>query len=418
MEGLVVLRRIARTPPPLGGVATWLPARARNVFEQLWWCLGTLALVRLLAGERTQPATRTARGRGWLALGAALGLAALTKFSVAFLAAGLVVAIPFSSLRLDLRTPWPWLGAALAAVLAAPSIVGQAVWGWPFLEQAQALQANQLGNFDRLEFVGGQFLLLGPGAPLWLIGLVGLLITSRLRPFRALGLLSLAVFVLLLLTGGKDYYFGPLHPLLIGAAAIVLQRPLERPLVFAGATVWLVLGGLALAPLGVPLLAPEPMARYAAGPVVSPATETNYGGRLPLPQDFADMTGWRELVATVDSVFRSLEPAEQKAAAILGNNYGRTAAVALFGREYGLPYPISRHGDFFFWGARGQSGEVTIIMGGTRDQWQRYWGKVAEVARTGNPWGVDEEQRVPIFLARNPLVDLPTMFERLGPEWG
>ena len=170
--------------------------------------------------------------------------------------------------------------------------------------------------------------------------------------------------------------------------------------------------------MGVPLIPPELMARYAAALGVTQATRTNYGGTLTLPQDFADMTGWREQVATVASVFRALPPNDQVSAAILGNNYGRTGAVALFGRQFGLPYPISRHGDFYYWGTGERNGEVTIIIGGTAEQWRQYWDEVTEAARSHNPWGVDEEQSVPIFVCRRPRLDLPSLFRRLGPYWG
>jgi Dolichyl-phosphate-mannose-protein mannosyltransferase len=379
------------------------------VFEQLWWCLATLTLVELLNGRDR---------RWWLVLGATLGLGAATKFSVAFLAAGLLVALPLSPLRRDLRTPWPWLGAVVGLVLALPSIAGQIAWGWPFFQQARALQATQLGNFGRLEFVTGQFFMLGPGAPFWLLGLIALFAAPSLRHYRALGWLALTVFVLLLVSGGKDYYFGPLHPLLIAAATTVLGRWLEKPLVFTAATVWLLLGGLILLPMGVPLLVPARMARYAAALGITQATETNYGGTLPLPQDFADMTGWAEQVEVVGSVYRNLSPDERRVAAILGNNYGRAGAVALFGREYGLPYPISRHGDFFFWGTHGSHGDVTIVLGGAREQLQRYWAECIEAARTRNRWGVEEEQSVPIFVCRRPQADLEAVFQQLGPEWG
>jgi hypothetical protein len=123
-------------------------------------------------------------------------------------------------------------------------------------------------------------------------------------------------------------------------------------------------------------------------------------------------------VATVAAVFQALPPEDQARAAILGNNYGRAAAVALFGRPLGLPYPISLHGDFYHWGTGGRTGEVTIIIGGTAKQWEQNWGEVSEAARTRNPWGVDEEQSVPIFVCRRPRLDLPSLFRRLGPDWG
>jgi hypothetical protein len=159
------------------------------------------------------------------------------------------------------------------------------------------------------------------------------------------------------------------------------------------------------------------MARYAAALGVTEAARTNYGATLPLPQDYADMTGWPEQVETVASVFHALSPDEQRGAVIFGINYGRTGAVALFGRKLGLPYPISRHGDFYFWGTGDRSGEVTIVIGGDAEWWRENWDDVTEAARSRNPWGVDEEQDVPIFVCRRPRLDLPALFRKLGPHW-
>lgn len=379
------------------------------VFEQVWWAVAALALAKLLAGRDR---------RWWLALGAAVGAGSLTKFSVAFLVAGVIVAITAAQLRPELRTRWPWLGAGVVVALAAPSLTGQITWGWPFLAQTQALQATQLGHFNRLDFVTGQFVILGAAAPLWPIGLVGLLTGDGLRRFRTLGLLALTVFLLLLFAGGKDYYFGPIHPLLIAASGSILGRWLERRAVLSGGLAFLAIGGAVILPLGVPVLPPTRMARYAAALGITQATRTNYGAALPLPQDYADMTGWQEQAGTVASVFRGLPSHEQADASILGNNYGRTGAVALFGRSLGLPYPISRHGDFYFWGTGKLGGEVTIVIGGTAEQWREYWGEVTEAARARNPWGVDEEQDVAIFVCRRPRLDLPALFRALGPYWG
>ena len=188
--------------------------------------------------------------RWWLALGAALGLSALTKFSIAFFVVGLLVAVFLSPLRLDLRTRWPWLGAALAVIVGLPSLTGQIAWGWPILAQAQALKEHQLGHFNYLDFVVGQFLNLGIAAPLWLVGMIALLVARGLRTFRALGWLALTVFLLLLVGRGKDYYFGPMDTLLIAAAASALGAWLARTPVFLTAAAILLVGGLALLPMG------------------------------------------------------------------------------------------------------------------------------------------------------------------------
>ena len=77
-------------------------------------------------------------------LGIALGLGAMTKFSVAFLMLGVAVAVILSPLRQELRTRWPWIAVATAAVMAIPAIAGQLAWDWPFLAQMSALRQSQL----------------------------------------------------------------------------------------------------------------------------------------------------------------------------------------------------------------------------------------------------------------------------------
>ncbi len=381
------------------------------IFEHVAWAVALLALAALLAGRDR---------RWWLVAGAAIGVAALTKFSVAFLLVGVMATVFLSPLRPDLRTRWPWLAAALAAVLALPTLLGQMAWDWPFFAQAAALKAHQLGNFNHKDFVVGQFLAEAHAFPVWIVGLVGLLVAPSLRRFRGLGALALTVFVVLLVAGGKAYYFGPVHVVLIAAAAVLTVGWLDRPgRRWALLTITLLVTalGVLLVPLGVPILPPARMAAYAQR-LGQGDSRTNYGGHLPLPQDFADMTGWHDQVATVARVFHDLSPQDRAVTSILGNNYGRIGAVALYHEEFALPYPVGRHGDFWFWGANGQSGAVTIIVGGTAEQWQRYFGAVTEAARARSEWGVDEEQDVPIYVARQPRMTLPAMLQDLGPYWG
>jgi hypothetical protein len=382
------------------------------VFEQVWWSVAVLAMAKLLNGRDR---------RWWLLVGTALGLSAMLKFSAAFLGLGLFVATIGSPLRTDLRTRWPWLAAAVAALLAAPGLVGQMVNGWPFLVQIRALRASQFVHVDRLQFIGGQFFMLGPGAALWLVGLGALLLAPRLRRYRGLGLLAAAIFLVFMWTGGKPYYFGPMHILLLAAATAflgMLLRPRHPGILFAGTVALYSLVGLALLPIGVPLLPPEPMARYAKAIGITQTTETNRGTFLPLPQDYADMTGWEELVDSVAVVYRSLPEPERASTTIFGINYGRTGALAVYGPALSLPYPVSRHGDFFAWGWGNLGAGTTIVVGGPRQGLDAIFEEVEEAAVVHNRWGVDEEQEVPIWVCRKPRVDLKALVEREGVIWG
>jgi len=380
------------------------------IFEQLWWCLASVALVALLSGRAKS---------WWLVLGVAAGLSAMTKLSGAVFGMAFVVAVLASPLRRDLRTRWPWLAVALALTLAAPSLLGQQFWGWPIFAQLRVLRETQLGHVTPLSFTTGQLFLAGAAGPLLLIGALALWFNAALRPFRCLVVFALVAFGVLLVQHGKDYYFGPVHPALFAAGAGAAGQWLSsRRWAWIGAIVFLATGGLLLLPVGIPLLPPPQMITYAArlgrGRVVS----TNYGTTLALPQDYADMTGWREQVDVVAQVFHALPRAEHDGAVIVGDNYGRTAAVALYGPALGLPYPISTHGDFYNWGPGERSGDVVIVIGDDAEDLARLFGEVTLAARSRNPLGVDEEQDVPIFICRHPKQPLRGFWHSLGVDWG
>jgi len=124
------------------------------------------------------------------------------------------------------------------------------------------------------------------------------------------------------------------------------------------------------------------------------------------------------MVDSVAAVYRSLPAREQSNATIFGINYGRTAALAVYGPPRGLPYPVSRHGDFFAWGFDSVGDGTTIVVGGSREGLDAIFDEVIEAAVVRNRWGVDEEQEVSIWVCRRPRVDLKDLVEREGVIWG
>ncbi|MEO7997050.1 MAG: glycosyltransferase family 39 protein, partial [Gemmatimonadaceae bacterium] len=131
------------------------------VFDQLWWTLALLALT--LRIREDDP-------KHWLGIGLFLGLGALTKFSVAFIAAGFVVALFATSLRKDLLTKWPWLALAIATVVGHPSITGQIFLHWPVFQQFADLKKDQLSHVGPLSFITGQL----PAGPVFFLALGGM----------------------------------------------------------------------------------------------------------------------------------------------------------------------------------------------------------------------------------------------------
>jgi hypothetical protein len=161
------------------------------------------------------------------------------------------------------------------------------------------------------------------------------------------------------------------------------------------------------------------MARYAAAVGVTAAVRTNWGQVLPLPQDYADMLGWREKAEAVADAYRSLSPSDQSVAVVYGANYGQAGALDLYGRRLGLPPVVSLAGSFYLFGPGDRPGKVIILLGVEREDFEEIGcASIEELARVRNRWAVPGEDDVPVVICRQPSVTLQEVWARQGPGWG
>ena len=362
------------------------------VFDQLAWTVALYALARL--GREERP-------RWWLVLGAAGGVGLLFKFSIGFIGLGVLAALLLTPLRRSLLTRWPYAALGLALLIGSPAVVGQVRLGFPVVGQVGDLQQTQLERVGPGEFLMGH-VLYGPATLLGLAGLVALLAWRPLRPYRAVGVAALTAVALLLVLRGKPYYAGPIYPALVAAGAVLVGAGASRPvrtLVRGGTAAALVVYGVLVLPLGLPIIAPPAMARYAAALGVTEATETNSGEVLELPQDYADMLGWEEQVRMVAAVHSALTPEQQGRAVIVAGNYGEAGAIDYYGPRLGLPRAVSPVGSYWFFGPGDRRGDLVIAVGIPRDSLLPVFDSVRTVAVSRQRWVVPEEREVPIHLA-------------------
>lgn len=403
--------RWAQALAALGVLSSPLFLRSANLFQpvvldQLTWTLALYALVKLCREDRP---------RWWLALGGALGLGLLTKFSAAFIGLALLFGIVATERRRWLRTPWPWIATLVALALGSPSLVGQIRLGFPVLGQFADLRTTQLERVTPADFVAGQ-LLWGPATLVGLAGLAALLTRRDLRPYRVLGWTAAGVLLLLLALHGKPYYVGPVYPALLAAGGVLLER---TPGAVGGRLRWGTVGALlitlvTLLPLGVPILAPARMAGYARAIGATAALRTNTGELEPLPQDYADMLGWEDQVRAVAAVVRALPPADRAGVVVIGGNYGEAGALDLFGPRYGLPQVVSPAGSFWFFGPGTRRGDVVVAIGASREDLAPAFASVEPAARIHSPWSVAEERELTIYLARGPKRSLQEAWPALA----
>ncbi|WP_428376981.1 glycosyltransferase family 39 protein [Lichenicoccus sp.] len=116
-----------------------------------FWTAALAALGRVVA---------TRRGAWWLAVGLATGLAMDSKYTALLTAAGIPLwLVATGEGRRWLRTPWPWLAAALALLVFAPVLGWNADHRWAsFAKQGGRTGAWHPGRAWRTlaELVGGQ----------------------------------------------------------------------------------------------------------------------------------------------------------------------------------------------------------------------------------------------------------------------
>lgn len=376
-----------------------------NIFDILLWSLAVWQLLGILQ----RPMDDASQPRRWIVLGIVLGLGLLNKFSVLWLGAGLAVGLVATPSRRWMRTPWPWLSGAVSMVLFAPYIVWQLLHGWPTLEFMANATGQKMVEKSLSAFWGEQLLSMHPvNGGLWVAGCLYLLLSRRMRDVRLLAWIFLVVAAILMMSGtSRANYLSPAYPWVLAAGAVWLEtilRPVgwRRGVWGVVCAAWLV-AGAALAPLALPVLPVDDYIAYAQELGVAPSTSEKKE-LAELPQFYADMHGWSEIVGEVARVFQTLPEAQQEATAIVVTNYGVAGAIDHFGRRFGLPPAWSQHNNYFFWGpVNGVETlpEVVIYVGSSRQDLLEAFTEVEQVGTIDCGYCMPYENQKPVFVCRD-----------------
>jgi len=363
-----------------------------NAFEPLLAVLLASVLLGLARGEDP---------RLWIVAAGLAGTAVLFKYTSALLALSLVAGLlPFPE-RTALRSRWALAAAAFGLLLVLPNLAWQAAHGFPFLELVRNGQLHKNAPFS----AGGFLLSLATepnplGALVWVAGLAWAL-SRAAGQARFLGAGALLYLALLLATKGKPYYAAPVLPILFAAGGAAWERVRARAVRVAVPSA-LVATGLALAPLGLPVLPEERFAGYQAAIRLAPAPlERHLPG--PLPQILADQHGFEEMAAAAAAAFRALPPDEQRTAAIYAGNYGRAAAIDVLAAGAGLPPAVSGHNSYFLWGAPPPGrGDPLLVLGDEGEDCGRgAWRTRTRAVRVAeSPWAMPYERGLSVWICR------------------
>jgi 4-amino-4-deoxy-L-arabinose transferase-like glycosyltransferase len=292
-------------------------------FDYLWWVLAAWVTVRLLkSGDQ----------RWWLALGAVVGLGMMTKFTMAFLLAGIVGGLVLNRPRW-LLNKWLWCGSAIALLIFLPNLIWQVRHNFITLDFLRFIHARdvRLGRADG--FLLAQFWAMTNSVtvPLWIAGLYFLFFKAEGKSYRMVGWMYLIPLATLLIARGRPYYLAPGYPMLLAVGAVWGERWLETLSPATAGTIRgvvrtsLVIGGLVTAALVLPL---------------SPAGSRWWRIADAANNNFNEEFGWREMTDAVVRVRDSLPP-DDAPFGVLAGDAGEAAAINLYSRGDGLPEVIS-----------------------------------------------------------------------------
>jgi hypothetical protein len=371
-----------------------------NCFDHVFWAAAVFIVIKIL---------RENRPRLWILFGLVAGAGLMNKYSVGFLGMGLVVGLLLTPARKHLASKWLWLGGVIAFLIFLPHVLWQIEHDFPTREFVR--NATLYKNLPQSPpaFMAESALQVHPFTlPLWLAGLYFCFFRQQGKPFRVLGWIYVAVLGLFLATNAKPYYLAPAYYMLFAAGAVQVEAFIRtrqwnwlRP---ASATA-LILGGLALLPYGLPVLPVETFIKYADFIGLHPgAGERGPSGELF--QQYADMFGWENQVATVAKVYHSLSPEEKARTIIYCDNYGEAGAIDFFGRKYGLPKAASGHNNYWFWGPGNWDADIVITVGENREDVEETFSDVQLAATVVSEYARPFETNMPIYVGRKPKLSL------------
>jgi hypothetical protein len=136
------------------------------------------------------------------------------------------------------------------------------------------------------------------------------------------------------------------------------------------------------------------------------------GPQGKLFQQYADMFGWENQVATVAKVYHSLSPEEQRRAIIFCDNYGEAGAVDFLGKKYGLPHASSGHNNYWLWGPGNWGADIMITVGVDREDVAASFEEVEEAGIVVSEYARPFETNLPIYIGRKPKMPLHELWPK------
>jgi len=372
-----------------------------NSFDILAWTLVFFTVTKFINSKNNK----------WLWYTAfAFAFGFLNKYNIAFLMIGLLPSILITEHRDIFRNKHFYYALLLAFLLILPNLIWQYTNGFPVFKHLDELARTQLVNVSRLGFLKEQLMFFMGSLFIILAAFVAFIIYPPFRKYRIFGWSFLFTMMVFTYLKAKGYYALGLYPVLLAFGSVYLEKLLDgkrvkylRPI----AVLIPLFMFLPLLQLAFPNRTPQEIRQHEKQYKDFGLLRWEDGKDHELPQDFADMQGWKELAHKVDSVAFLIPDRDHLL--ILCDNYGQAGAINFYSANKKTA-AVSMNADYINWFRLDKEiRNVILVQEASDDDPERnkekpYFESIERIGKITNPYA--REKGTSIYVLKNAKVNI------------
>ena len=298
-----------------------------NSFDILTWTIIFYFLIKYIQSEKT-------KWLYYLALIIAAGF--YNKYNLVFILAGLVIGFLLTDQRKIFVKPAFGKAMIISLILLSPNIIWQIQNHFPVFQHMKVLKHNQLDNNTSIGFLRSQLMFFFGSLPLIAGASIALFTFKSFRNYRFIGITFVAVIALFAYMKAKGYYAIGIYPVMIAFGSVYIDsiltkkwKPVVLPLlIFFNLTIFLL-----ILKVVYPIYTPSEIRQNAKAFERFGLLRWEDGKNHNLPQDFADMVGWREMAEKSLAAYNMIPADERENTLVICFNYGEAGALNYFNRK-------------------------------------------------------------------------------------
>jgi hypothetical protein len=313
-----------------------------NSFDILIWTIIFYLIIRYIQTEKNI----------WLwILAVIIAVGFYNKYNLVFLIAGLAIGLLATYQRKIFISPPFWKALIICLILLSPNIIWQVSNHFPVFQHMKVLKANQLDNNTSTGFLINQLMFFFGSIPITLAALAAFSYFKAFRPYRFIGISFVVIIVLFAAMKAKGYYAVGIYPIIIAFGSVYIEAILSKKMRFV-AVPFLIMLNLAVFVLTLkmvyPIYSPAEIRQNSESFEKLGMLRWEDGKNHSLPQDFADMLGWKEMAEKSLEAYKLIPADELENTLVICGNYGEAGALNYYNRSK-MPEAYAFNTDYIYW---------------------------------------------------------------------